>query len=52
MHKACEIFSNQEISSTEQGQLSNLMSLITPANSSQAIYECMKLGQGMTQRFK
>ncbi|WP_298246106.1 hypothetical protein [uncultured Christiangramia sp.] len=52
MHKACEIFSNQDISSTEQGQLSNLMSLIAQANSSQEIYEYAKLGQGMKQRFK
>ncbi|WP_298527564.1 hypothetical protein [uncultured Christiangramia sp.] len=52
MHKACEIFFNQDISSTEQDQLSSLMSLIAQANSSQEIYECAKLGKGMTQRFK
>lgn len=52
MHKACEIFSNQNISYTEQEQFSSLLSLIAQANSSQEIYECVKRGQGMTQRFK
>lgn len=52
MHKACEIFSNQNISYTEQEQFSSLMSLIAQANSSQEIYECAKLGESMTQRFK
>lgn len=52
MHKACDIFSKQNLKSKEQEKINILMSLIAQANSSENIYSCAKVGNSITERFK
>lgn len=52
MHKACEIFSNQILPYEEQERLNILMCLIAQSDSSEMIFNCAKIGNSITEKYK
>lgn len=52
MHKACDIFSKQNLKFEEQEKITILMGLIAQVYSSENIYSCAKVGNSITERFK